>query len=78
MRRARTALAELSRSGDTAKHIPCATIAPLRRGRPDETYVAHIAEDLVDLGEVRMNYTTLGDASSPALLLIPALGHQRS
>ncbi len=39
---------------------------------PDETYVAHeIAENLVDLGEVRMNYATLGDASSPALLLIP-------
>jgi pimeloyl-ACP methyl ester carboxylesterase len=39
---------------------------------PDETYVAHeIAENLVDLGEVQMNYATLGDASSPALLLIP-------
>ena len=39
---------------------------------PDETYVAHeIAEKLVDLGEVQMNYATLGDASSPALLLIP-------
>ena len=39
---------------------------------PDETYVAHgIAEYVVDLGEVRMNYATSGDASSPALLLIP-------
>jgi pimeloyl-ACP methyl ester carboxylesterase len=39
---------------------------------PDETYVAHaIAEHVVDLGEVRMNYATSGDASSPALLLIP-------
>lgn len=39
---------------------------------PDETYVAHeIAEQLVDLGEVRMNYAMLGDASSPALLLVP-------
>ena len=39
---------------------------------PDETYVAHgIAEKLVDLGEVQMNYATLGDASLPALLLIP-------
>ncbi len=39
---------------------------------PDETYVAHdIPENLVDLGEVRMNYATAGDASSPALLLIP-------
>jgi pimeloyl-ACP methyl ester carboxylesterase len=39
---------------------------------PDETYVAHeIAENLVDLGEVQMNYATLGDASLPALLLIP-------
>jgi pimeloyl-ACP methyl ester carboxylesterase len=39
---------------------------------PAETYVAHaIAETLVDLGEVEMNYATLGDTSSPALLLIP-------
>jgi pimeloyl-ACP methyl ester carboxylesterase len=39
---------------------------------PDETYVAHgIAEYVVDLGEVQVNYATLGDASSPALLLIP-------
>ena len=30
---------------------------------PDETYVAHaIAEQLVDLGEVQMNYATVGDA----------------
>ena len=28
-------------------------------------------EQLVDLGEVEMNYATLGDQSSPALLLIP-------
>ncbi len=39
---------------------------------PDETYVAHeFPEQLVDLGEVRMNYATCGDTSSPALLLIP-------
>ena len=39
---------------------------------PDETYVAHpFAEQLVDLGEIEMNYATAGDASSPALLLIP-------
>ena len=39
---------------------------------PDETYVAHaFPEQLVDLGEVQMNYATLGDKSSPALLLIP-------
>ena len=39
---------------------------------PGETYVAHaIAEQLVDLGEVQMNYATVGDAASPALLLIP-------
>ena len=39
---------------------------------PDETYVAHaIAEQLVDLGEIEMNYATVGDAASPALLLIP-------
>ena len=30
---------------------------------PDETYVAHaIAEQLVDLGEIEMNYATVGDA----------------
>ena len=39
---------------------------------PDETYVSHkIAEQLADLGEVEMNYATVGDPSKPALLLIP-------
>ena len=38
----------------------------------DETYVSHgFAEQLVDLGEIEMNYATVGDPSSPALLLIP-------
>jgi hypothetical protein len=38
---------------------------------PAETYVAHeFSEQLVDLGEVEMNYATAGDAASPALLLI--------
>src|SRR4029079_19822918 len=39
---------------------------------PDATYVEHsLPERLADLGEVEMNYATVGDASSPALLLIP-------
>jgi len=39
---------------------------------PDETYVSHeIAEQLVDLGEIEMNYATVGHPASPALLLIP-------
>ncbi len=39
---------------------------------PDETYIAHdFPEQLVDVGEVEMNYATVGDASKPALLLIP-------
>lgn len=39
---------------------------------PDETYVARaMPEQLVDLGEVQLNYATLGDRFSPALLLIP-------
>ena len=39
---------------------------------PAETYVEHaFPEQLADLGEVRMNYATAGDASSPALLLVP-------
>ena len=39
---------------------------------PDETYIVHeFPEQLVDLGEVQVNYATLGDKSSPALLLIP-------
>ena len=39
---------------------------------PDETYIAHaFDEQLVDLGEIEMNYATAGDPSSPALLLIP-------
>ena len=38
---------------------------------PDETYLPHeIAEQLVDLGEIEMNYATAGDPSHPALLLI--------
>ncbi len=37
-----------------------------------ETYIAHeIAEQLVDLGEIEMNYATVGAAGAPALLLIP-------
>ena len=39
---------------------------------PDLTYVTHsVPEQLVDLGEVEMNYATVGDASLPALLCIP-------
>jgi pimeloyl-ACP methyl ester carboxylesterase len=39
---------------------------------PGETYVAHDrAEHMADLGEVQMNYATAGEASSPALLLVP-------
>ena len=38
----------------------------------EETYVSHgFAERLVDLGEIEMNYATVGGPSSPALLLIP-------
>jgi pimeloyl-ACP methyl ester carboxylesterase len=37
------------------------------------TFTTHrFAEQIVDLGEVRMNYSTLGDSSKPALLLIPS------
>jgi pimeloyl-ACP methyl ester carboxylesterase len=39
---------------------------------PDETFVPHgFPEQLADLGEVQMNYATVGDWSKPALLLIP-------
>jgi pimeloyl-ACP methyl ester carboxylesterase len=39
---------------------------------PDETYVEHrYGEQLFDTGEVRLNYATAGDASRPALLLVP-------
>jgi pimeloyl-ACP methyl ester carboxylesterase len=39
---------------------------------PDETYIGHeIGEHLVDLGEVEMNYAILGEATLPALLLVP-------
>jgi pimeloyl-ACP methyl ester carboxylesterase len=39
---------------------------------PDETYIPHaFAEGLADLGEMEMNYATVGDSSRPALLLIP-------
>ena len=37
-----------------------------------ETFVSHrFPENLVDLGEIRMNYATVGTADLPALLLIP-------
>ena len=39
---------------------------------PDVTYVEHgFPEQVVDLGEVQLNYATLGDPTAPALLLIP-------
>ncbi len=39
---------------------------------PSDTYVTHaFAEQLVDLGEVQLNYATAGASSKPALLLIP-------
>ena len=39
---------------------------------PSETYVAHdCAEQLVDLGEVEMNYATAGSPATQALLLVP-------
>jgi len=38
----------------------------------EATYVEHgVDEQVVDLGEVELGYATLGDPSSPALLLIP-------
>ena len=37
-----------------------------------ELFVEHaFPEQLVDLGEIRMNYAVAGDAANPALLLIP-------
>jgi pimeloyl-ACP methyl ester carboxylesterase len=39
---------------------------------PEATYVAHAFEErLCDTGEVALNYAVAGDASKPALLLIP-------
>jgi pimeloyl-ACP methyl ester carboxylesterase len=39
---------------------------------PGETYVSHdMAEHVVDLGEIQMNYATVGASSLPALLLVP-------
>ncbi|HEY5009152.1 MAG TPA: alpha/beta hydrolase [Caulobacteraceae bacterium] len=39
---------------------------------PDETYVSHAyPEQLFDTGEVQLNYATAGEASKPALLLVP-------
>jgi len=39
---------------------------------PEETYATHeVQEQLVDLGEVQMNYATVGDPARPALLLVP-------
>lgn len=39
---------------------------------PEQTFVKHdFPEHLADLGEIKMNYVVVGDASLPALLLIP-------
>src|SRR4051812_46444483 len=39
---------------------------------PDETYVDHgLEEHLFDTGEIEINHVIVGDASKPALLLIP-------
>lgn len=39
----------------------------------EDIFIPHsIDEQTVDLGEIRMNYATLGDRALPALLLIPA------
>jgi pimeloyl-ACP methyl ester carboxylesterase len=39
---------------------------------PDETYVPHgYPEQIFDTGEMRLNYATAGEASKPALLLVP-------
>lgn len=39
---------------------------------PDETYVEHkYPEQLFDTGEVRLNYAMAGEASKPAVLLVP-------
>ena len=39
---------------------------------PDHTYLAHdLEEQMVDLGDVKLNYATTGKADLPALLLIP-------
>src|SRR5208337_325394 len=39
---------------------------------PNETYISHCyPEQIVDLGEVAMNYAVAGPDSAPALLLIP-------
>jgi pimeloyl-ACP methyl ester carboxylesterase len=39
---------------------------------PDETYVEHrFPEQLFDTGEVQLNYATAGEASKPAVLLVP-------
>lgn len=40
---------------------------------PDEIYVPHsYPEQTIDLGEVVMNYSVVGDPALPALLLIRA------
>lgn len=46
---------------------------PLEAADHRDLFVPHgLDEHTVDLGEIRMNYATLGDPGAPALLLIPA------
>ncbi|MDL5156174.1 alpha/beta fold hydrolase [Actinomycetospora termitidis] len=47
-------------------------MTPLEAADRADTFVSHAyPERTVDLGEVRMNYAVAGDASLPALLLVP-------
>ncbi len=62
----------MTRTGPTPPHQTPVPSSRLEAADREDTFVAHAyPEQLVDLGEVRLNYATAGDSSLPPLLLIP-------
>jgi pimeloyl-ACP methyl ester carboxylesterase len=62
----------MTRAGSTRPDQIPSPSSRLEAADREDTFVAHAyPEQLVDLGEVRLNYATAGDPSLPPLLLIP-------
>jgi pimeloyl-ACP methyl ester carboxylesterase len=62
----------MTQTGSTPPEQTQVSASRLEAAGREDTFVAHaFPEQLVDLGEVRLNYATVGDPSFPPLLLIP-------
>lgn len=62
----------MTQPGATPPDLKPSAPSRLEAAAREDIFVAHAyPEQLVDLGEVRLNYATAGDPSLPPLLLIP-------